>query len=190
VSHDFCLDLVVGFTPILPGRHHCELTIASNDPDTPNVKRTLTARTPAFFSLHAGLAQPHGALSSVAKQGSTFNLDFLYPVRPRLAWDLRLGTSKFDGRAGHPDTDVWTFSPNIRYTFNPAAPVRFFLNGGVGAYHFDPGKFEAGGNLGLGLNVPAGPRFAIEATYNYHWAFTASPTLRFSQIQAGLLISF
>jgi hypothetical protein len=190
VSHDFCLDLVVGFKPILPGLHHCELTITSNDPDTPNVTRTLTARTPAFFSLHAGLAQPHGALSSVAKQGSTFNLDFLYPVRPRLAWDLRLGTSKFDGRAGHPDTSVWTFSPNIRYTFNPAAPVRFFLNGGVGAYHFDPGQFEAGGNLGLGLNVPAGPRFAIEATYNYHWAFTASPTLRFSQIQAGLLISF
>ena len=68
--------------------------------------------------------------------------------------------------------------------------MRLFVNGGVGAYHFDPGNFEGGGNLGLGLNVPAGPRFAIEATYNYHWVFTASPTLRFSQFQAGVLFSF
>lgn len=190
VSHDFCLDLTVGFAPALPGRHRCELTIASNDPDSPNVTRTLTARTPAFFSLHAGLAQPHGVLKSAAKQGSTFNLDFLYPVRPRLAWDLRLGLNRFDGKAGNPDIDAWTFSPNLRFTFNPAAPVRVFLNGGVGAYHFDPGNFEAGADLGLGLNVPAGQRFAIEATYNYHWVFTASPTLRFSQAQLGVLISF
>jgi hypothetical protein len=190
VSHDSCLDLVVGFPPALPTRHHCDLTITSNDPDTPNVIRTLTARTPAFFSLHAGLVQPHGVLGNVAKQGSTFNLDFLYPIRPRLAWDLRLGVSKFDGRAGSPDTDVWALSPNIRFTVNPASPVRFLLNGGVGGYHFDPGNFEAGANLGLGLNVPAGPRFAIEATYNHHWVFTASPTLRFSQTQVGVLISF
>lgn len=190
VSHDFCLDLVVAFTPTRPGRHRCELTITSNDSDTPSVTRTLTARTPPFFSLHAGLAQPHGVLKSIAKQGSTLNLDFLYPIRPRWAWDLRLGVSSLDGRAGNPDIDIWMLSPNIRYTVNPTAPVRLFFNGGVGAYHFDPGQFEAGGDLGLGLNVPAGARFAIEATYNYHWVFTASPTLRYSQIQAGVLFSF
>lgn len=190
VSHDFCLDLQIRFTSTLPGRHRCELTIASNDPDSPSVTRTLTARTPPFLSLHAGLAQPHGALSAIAKQGSTFNLDFIYPIRPKLAWDLRGGTAKFDGKAGNPDTDVWMLSPNLRYTFVPTAPVRLFLNGGIGAYHFDPGQFEGGGNLGLGVNVPAGRRFAIEATYNYHWVFTASPTPRFSQIQLGVLKSF
>jgi trimeric autotransporter adhesin len=190
VSHDFCLDLVVAFTPTLPGHHSCELTITTNDPDTSNVTRTLTARTPAFLSLHAGLAQPHGILKNVAKQGSTLNLDFLYPFLPRWAWDLRLGISKLDGTAGNPDTDIYVLSPDIRYTFNPSGTVRLFLNGGLGGYHFDPGKFEAGGSLGLGLNVPAGPRFAIEATYNYHWVFTASPTLRFSQAQLGMLMSF
>ena len=190
VSHDFCLDLTVRFSPTLPGRHRCDLTIASNDPDSPSVTRTLTGRTPSFFSLHAGLAQPHGSLSVIAKQGSTVNLDFVYPIRPNLAWDFRGGTAKLDGRVGNPDTDVWMLSPNLRYTFAPAAPVRFFLNGGLGAYHFDPGQFEGGANLGLGLNVPAGQRFAIEATYNYHWVFTASPSLRFSQIQVGVLKSF
>ncbi len=190
VSHDSCLDLVVRFTPTRQCPRACNLAVASNDPDTPVVNRTLTARTPALFSLHAGLANPHGAFHGVAKQGSTFNLDFVYPFQPRWAWDVRLGRSKFDGRAGHPDTDVASLSANARFTLNPGAPVHVFLNAGLGGYHFDPGNFEGGGNLGLGLNVPVGRRFALEATYNYHWVLTASPTLQFDQIQLGLLISF
>jgi len=68
--------------------------------------------------------------------------------------------------------------------------VRVFLNGGIGAYHFDPGNFEGGANLGVGLNVPLVPIFALELTYNYHSAFTAAPDLDFSQLQLGLLVSF
>lgn len=190
VSHDFCLDLALEFAPALPGPHDCELAIASNDPDTPNVTRTLTARTQAFFSLHVGLAQPHGALSNVVMHGSALNLDFLHPIQSHLALNLRFGTSKLDGKVANPDTDIWLLSPNLRYTFNPAGPVRVFANGGIGAYHFDPGRFEGGANLGLGLNAPVGPRFAIEATHDYHWVFTASPTQRFSQTQLGVLFSF
>jgi hypothetical protein len=185
-----CLDLVVRFHSTLYGPKSCDLKIASNDPGTPLVSRTLTARTPPFFSLHAGLVHPHGSLSSFAKQGSTFNLGFVEPFTPKWAWDIRLGRSRFDGRAGHPDTDLSTLSANAKLTLNPAAPVRLFLNGGLGLYHFTPGDFEGGGNLGIGLNVPVGPRFALEGTYNYHSAFTASPKLNFSQLQLGLLISF
>ncbi len=190
VSPGACLDLVVRFTPQLAGHKTCELKVTSDDPDTPVVSRTLDARTPPFLSLHAGLVEPHGALSSVAKQGSTFNLDFVYPFRPRWAWDVRLGRSSFDGKAGLPDTDVDTLSANAKYTFNPAAAVRVFLNGGIGAYHFAPGNFEGGGNLGIGINVPLPPIFALELTYNYHSAFTAAPDLNFSQVQLGLLVSF
>jgi hypothetical protein len=126
----------------------------------------------------------------MANQGSTFNLDFVYPIRPRLAWDVRLGFTRFDGRAVQPDIRLWSLAPNVKYTFNPAAPVRVFVNGGPGLYHFDPGTFEGGLSLGLGASVPAGPRIAIEATYNYHWVVTAAPTLRYDQVQAGLLVSF
>jgi hypothetical protein len=73
---------------------------------------------------------------------------------------------------------------------NPADPVRLFFNGGLGLYHFDPGNFEAGGNLGVGVNIPVGVRFALEGTYNYHAAFTASPVVKYSQFQLGLLVSF
>ena len=186
-----CADVTVRFTPVLPGAKSCTLTLTTDDPDTPIIQRTLTARTPAFFSLHAGLANPHGALGAVARQGSTLNLDYLRPISPKWAWDVRLGLSSLDGRSGFPDTDLVNLSANARYTFNPASPVRVFLNGGLGLYHFDPGDFEAGANLGLGLSVPvAGPRWVFEATYNYHSAFTASPDLELDQVQAGFLVSF
>jgi hypothetical protein len=185
-----CLNLVVRFTPHLYGSKTCQLKVASDDPDSPLVSRTLTATTPPLFSLHTGLVEPHGAFHAVARQGSTLNLDFVYPFKPQWAWDVRLGDSRFDGRAGHPDTGVATLSVNAKFTITPASPVRLFLNGGLGLYHFNPGDFEGGGNLGLGLGVPLGRRFVLEATYNYHSAFTATPKLNFSQIQLGLLVSF
>jgi hypothetical protein len=46
VSHDFCLDLVIRFTPTSAGPKTCTLTIVSDDPDTPIVNLTLTANTP------------------------------------------------------------------------------------------------------------------------------------------------
>jgi hypothetical protein len=181
---------VVRFAPVLPGKKSCALTITSSDPDTPVVVRTLTARTPPLFSLHAGLVDPHAALGAGASDGSTFNLGFVYPFRPRWAWDVRLGSSRFDGRPGLPDLELWNLAANAKFTVNPAAPARFFLNGGLGLYHFDPGDFEGGGNLGLGLTVPAGRRLAFEASANYHWAFTASSNLEFLQVQVGFLVSF
>jgi hypothetical protein len=190
MSPGSCLDLVVRFTPQLPGRRTCDLQVASDDPNSPLVSRTLTARTPPLFSLHAGLIVPHSAFHLFATEGSTLNLDFVYPFAPKWAWDVRLGYSRSDGRAGHPDTGVATLSANAKFTFNPAAPVRVFLNGGLGLYHFVPGDFEGGGNLGLGLGVPVGHRFVFEATYNFHSAFTATPRLDFSQIQLGFLVSF
>jgi hypothetical protein len=185
-----CATLTVGFTPVEPGKKSCQLTVNSDDPDSPAVVRPLRARTPPHLSLHAGWADAHGALGAVARDGSTFNLDFIYPVTPQLAWELRLGAARLDGQPGFPDTDVWKLGANAKFTLNPAAPVRVFLNGGPHAYHFDPGDFEGGVNLGLGLQVPAGSRFALELTYNYHWTLTASPNLELSELQAGLLVSF
>ncbi len=185
-----CLDLVVRFTPTEDGPKSCELGINTNDPDTPLITRTLTARTAPYFSLHAGLIDPNGSLSTVAKQGSVVNFDFVYPFTPQLAWDVRLGLGEFDGRAGFPDVDLLKLGANIRFLVNPAAPARIYLNGGLGLYHFSPGDFEAGLNLGLGINVPIGQRFAFETNYNYHNALTASPSREFNQFQLGFLVSF
>lgn len=185
-----CATLVVGFTPVLPGAKSCTLTINSNDPDTPAVVLPLRARTPPALSLHAGVADAHGSFSTVARDGSTFNLDFLYPVSPNLAWQARLGVARLDGQPGFADTDVWKLGANARWTFNPGAPLRVFVDGGPHLYHFDPGSVEGGANLGLGLGVPAGARFSFELIWDYHWALTASPNLEFSELQLGTLVSF
>jgi hypothetical protein len=46
VSPDFCIDLVVAFTPTSAGPKSCTLTINSDDPDTPVTTLDLTANTP------------------------------------------------------------------------------------------------------------------------------------------------
>lgn len=190
LSSSSCATLTVAFTPVLPGLKSCQLTVDSDDPDSPAVVRPLRARTPPQLSIHGGWADAHGALGMVAKDGSAFHLDFVYPVSTQLAYDLRLGIARLDGQPGFGDTDVWSLGANAKFTFNPAAPVRVFVNGGPKAYHFDPGDLEAGLNVGLGLGFPAGSRFAIELTYNYEWALTANPDLEFSELEAGLLVSF
>ncbi|MDP9119951.1 MAG: hypothetical protein M3O15_01045, partial [Acidobacteriota bacterium] len=185
-----CLDLVVRFVPHRPGPRTCDLHIASDDPVQPTLSRKLTARTPPLFSLHAGLVIPHGAFHAVAGNGGTLNLDFVYPVTARWAWDIRLGASRFDGHAGQPDVALAALSANARFTLTPGWPVHLFVNGGLGLYDFRPGDFVGGGNLGAGLSLPLGRLFALEATYNFHAAFNASPGHELSQVQLGLLVSF
>ena len=143
-----------------------------------------------FASLHAGFVNPHGDLDTIADVGPTVTLDLLYRFNAFFGWDLRLGFSNFDGSGGHSDTNLYTVGTNLKYTLNPTAPVRVFLNGGGGLYVFDPGDVEAGVNIGLGLNIPINRRFSFEATYNYHNALTASETLHFDQFQLGVLASF
>ena len=190
VSPDSCLDVTVGFLPLLPGRRTGDITITSDDPDTPSVVRQLTGRSPAYFSIHAGAALPHGALNSIADVGSTATFAFTYPFRANVAWDVRVGYALFDGATGFADTTAWSVLGNVKYTFNPVDPWQVFVNGGGGLFHFDPGDAEFGFDLGAGLHILLNRRFAIEATYNYNHALTASPNRRFSQIQGGLVIFF
>jgi photosystem II stability/assembly factor-like uncharacterized protein len=185
-----CLDVAVAFTPALPGRHACLLTLTSTSPTTPTATRSLTGRTPPELRVRAGMAWPHGSLASTLQHGSTLNVAFAETFRPNWAWELTFGVSRLDGKAGAPDTDVWHLAPSIRYTFNPGSSWLVFVNGGLGLYHFEAGDFEAGLDLGVGLRRRLDRRFAIEATYAFSWAFTASPTVRYSQVQGGLVVSF
>jgi hypothetical protein len=65
-----------------------------------------------------------------------------------------------------------------------------FANGGAGVFQFDPGGGEFGFNIGAGVQVPINRRFAVEGTYNFTTAVTATPSRRYSLIQGGLLVYF
>ena len=190
VSPDSCLDVTAGFRPVLAGPRTGSLTVTSDDPDTPTVALQLRGRSPSYFSIHAGAVFPHGALNAIADASSTVNIAFTYPFLPKWAWDVRVGYANFSGAPGFPDTDAWSVLGNVKYTFNPPGPASFFLNGGAGLFHFDPGDAEFGFNIGAGVNVRLNHRFGIEGTYNYNHALTASPSRRFSALQGGLLIFF
>jgi hypothetical protein len=47
VSHDFCMSVVVRYTPTEEGSHSCTLTITSDDPDENPIEITLHGTTPA-----------------------------------------------------------------------------------------------------------------------------------------------
>ncbi len=185
-----CVDVTVAFEPAIFGETSCQLTINSDDPDTPAVVLPLVGRTGPFISLNGGLVEPHGALGTTQRHGSTVRVGYLNPWKPKMAWGVTLGTSRFDGRTGQDDVEVWELDALFRFTVNPTMPARFFLTGGLGAWHFDAGDIEVGVDLGLGVTVPTGKRFAFEATYDYRSTFTVSPSLRWSRFQAGFLVSF
>jgi hypothetical protein len=186
-----CLDLTVEFTPTAQGRRTCQLSIASNDADAPIVTRDLIARTPPALSVHVGLGEAHGSLHNTVDHGSTFDLGFLNPWSAKLAFELRVSRTQFDGRtAADADVTAWMVAPEAKYLFNPSAPLRVFVNGGPGLYHLDPGRFEFGFPMGAGVNWRAGRRIAFEGTYNFNWLVTASPSANYSQIQAGMVVSF
>ena len=133
-----------------------------------------------FFGLQTGMAHPSGFHHSAAKRGWTASLDYVRPIDGRWNWDFRFGVFRFRRH------EASVLSPNLRYVLNPAAPVHFFLNGGVGAY-FAPGNFEGGANLGIGINKAVAPHLQLEATFDHHWAFGAFPARQFSQAQVGIL---
>lgn len=144
------------------------------------------------WSIHAGAVDPRGILGNAFDGDLTLNLDYVQSIDWHWDWDLRLGLSQFSGKPGVPiDLDVWNLSGNLKYTFNPAAALRVFVNGGLGAYYLDPpGDLEGGYNLGAGLAATLTPTITGELTYNFHETVTSTPDIEFSKLQLGLLFSF
>lgn len=189
-----CTRLTVGFEPVLPGPKRCTLTVSSNDPASPSVSRELSGHSPPRMDVRVGVAQPHGGLTHALRQGSAFELGFRMPFRAHWAWSIALGNARLDGRsnsASHDfDLNIPSFAATARFTLNPASSWRVFLEGGPSVQHFNPGDFEAGADLALGLDVPLGRRFAVDGQYRYRWAWTARPDREISQLLLGLSTSF
>ena len=68
VSKDFCMPIAVRFTPTSPGPKSCKLTIATDDPDQPEIVVPLTGNTPAAsidVPFPSGQAFPPGVVQSI-----------------------------------------------------------------------------------------------------------------------------
>jgi hypothetical protein len=141
------------------------------------------------LSLHAGAGLPFGALGNTTDPGPVATLDYVFPITPMVAADLRFGYSFFNGAGGAADIDIWNLSANLKVVPVLTTPW-VFLNGGFGLYYIDASDMEGGFNVGFGLGQPLSSNLDIEATLNYHRTLTASPNLAFGRLQSGLIWSF
>lgn len=151
--------------------------------------RPVAAGLRRALSFHVGAAVPLGTLNSFTDIGPTANLDFIIPINPQLAADLRLGYSLFRGAGGASDLDMWNLSANLKVLPVLTTPYPF-LNGGLGLYYVDSSDLEAGFNIGAGVGQPLTSNLDVELTANYHSTFTASPDLEFTKLQLGLVWAF
>ncbi|HXH37807.1 MAG TPA: hypothetical protein VNN08_04215, partial [Thermoanaerobaculia bacterium] len=95
-----------------------------------------------------------------------------------------LGYHRFD-TAFVSNPHIWQLSANMKHYFGPG-PLHGFLNGGIGAYRFDPGNTtKAGANVGGGLLWDVSPAWGLEAVYNFHWISTSGSSTDFSTFQVG-----
>ncbi len=136
------------------------------------------------FSIHAGLAYPHGDLDRFFDEDHGFALDFEVVLSHRLSFEGIFGHYTFDGQDG--DQSIDHLSANLKY-FSSVRRVRGFVNGGAGAY-----KAEGDSSIFLGLNAGGGvswqfrPRVYLETSYNYHLVFADGGDLELSTVMAGL----
>ena len=87
VSHDFCVPLVVRFTPTSGGPKSCTLTITTDDPVTPVIIFTLTANTPApSIDVPLSLVFPPTVIQSVGACAS----EDPYPVSNKGSCNLTI----------------------------------------------------------------------------------------------------
>jgi hypothetical protein len=136
------------------------------------------------------VALPLGTFNNAHDPGPTGNVDVIFAVTPRLAFDLRGGLARFSASGGGGGLNVWDISANLKYMTVVASPW-VFVNGGVGAYRVGSTDWAAGANIGVGVGwhlLP--PTWDAEATINYHRAFTPGDDVPYLKLQLGLIRAF
>lgn len=151
---------------------------------------TSTQRKWAVF-LDAGANFPHSPYSSFFNSGVSFNAGLEYMATSHTSVEGIFGYHRFTSGLVATHTNVFQFSANAKVYLLPSPNhVRPFINGGGGAYKFDPGPTRFGGNAGAGLLFELTPRFGVQGSYNFHAVNTSGSTFKFSTIQGGVRFVF
>jgi opacity protein-like surface antigen len=158
--------------------------------------------SPFRFGITGGATVPLGNLSDNANTGWNAGglLDVglpFFPISFRLdvTWQ-QLGT-KAIGDGSELKNRVIAGTANVLYTFNPMAPTKFYLIGGLGGYgvrnEFVPpvGSRLTNSETKFGINAGAGFRFQLTgfSTFieaRWHDVFTTGPSSQFVPISVGV----
>jgi hypothetical protein len=156
------------------------------------VEQTVTGGSGGFFSLglRGGVAIPHSPFNSIYDASGAFTADLEYHATNFFSVSGQFGYRRFS--SGTPlvsGLNLFQFSggPKV-YLSNSAA--RPFINGGIGAFKFDPGSTKFGTYVGGGMQFRVWPKLWLEGEYDFHSVFTPGQNFKFSTVQGGVRIRF
>lgn len=137
----------------------------------------------------AGVAAPHGDLSTFLNPGFSLNAGLEYMITTQFSAEGTLGYHRFSTFFGG-DTSLYQVSGNGKFYFiDQSSKLRPFVNGGVGAYVTNSATTHFGGNVGGGILYEVTPKFGVQGGYNFH-VFTAGSGTKFSTVQGGVRFRF
>ena len=142
------------------------------------------------IGLRAGLGSPLGTFGNSVDPGFAFDADLerRLAASPNIALQVLFGYNTFGVSGG--DLKVTRLSGNLKWYLPVAPAVKLFVNGGAGAYWFDPGDTETGTNVGGGIQWDVTATFAIEGAYNLHVVSGDRDNVKFATYQGGVRIRF
>ena len=137
-----------------------------------------------------GLGSPLGTFGNSVDPGFAFDADLerRLAASPNIALQVLFGYNTFGVSGG--DLKVTRLSGNLKWYLPVAPAVKLFVNGGAGAYWFDPGDTETGTNVGGGIQWDVTATFAIEGAYNLHVVSGDRDNVKFATYQGGVRIRF
>jgi len=140
-------------------------------------------------SVNAGVAAPHGDISTFLNPGFSLNAGLEYMITKQFSAEGTFGYHRFSTFFGD-DTNVYQLSGNGKFYFvDESTKLRPFINGGVGAYVTDSATIHFGGNIGGGVLYEVTPRFGVQGSYNFH-TFSAGSNVKYSSVQGGVRFRF
>lgn len=139
------------------------------------------------FSIHLGLAVPHGRFGTVTSSGPSVALDYALRLDQRFAVRFELALDRFD-LVGGGDIDLRSLSVYAQYRW-PGGTWEPYVETGLGLYDLENVSTAAGYSVGAGARRELSPRWDLDLNLQSHHV-GGSLDLSFSRARVGAIKKF
>ncbi len=141
-------------------------------------------------SVDAGVAVPHGDLSTFLDPGFSLNAGLEYMITPQFSAEGTFGYHRFSTFFGG-NTNLYELTGKGKfYLVDESTRLRPFIEGGAGAYVTDSATTHFGVSVGGGVLYEVTKKVGLRGSYRFHNVFTSGTAVRYSSVQAGVRFRF